>query len=251
VFVAGYAATIASLYISYTPVGSSQVLGVQGRYFVPLVLPLFLVLAGLSWERAFAILSVKWIMVFLVSALAFNLLGIFFSFHVPCGSTFYQTGLCYRPLFKDFPSEVRPSEPVWNGMSLTQEIQVACNGLAEVRVLVMPSAAGGQGTTRFLLEDTAGTQTLLDTSIANAQIRGETWHSLRFAPHWSSAGKQYVLEISGMNSSPDQGLQFLLTPQPEFNLGNSYENGRLLEQDIVLQYGCVTGLQKIWLTGKP
>ena len=43
-------------------------------------------------------------------ALSLNLLGLFFSFHVPCGSTFYQTGLCYRPLFKDFPSEVHASE---------------------------------------------------------------------------------------------------------------------------------------------
>jgi uncharacterized membrane protein len=251
VFFAGYAATIASLYISYTPVGANQVLGVQGRYFIPLVLPLALVLASIPWKRAFAISSSKWIIASLVLALSFNLLGIYFSFHVPCGSTFYQTGLCYRPLFKDFPSEVRTSKPVSNGTSLTQEIQVACNGLAEVRLLVAPSPAGDHGTTRFLLEDASKTQTLLDTSIANDQIGGETWRSLRFEPVWNSAGKQYFLEISGIRSSPGQGLQFLFTPQPEFNLGNSYENGQLNEQDIVLQYGCVTGLQKIWLTGKP
>jgi hypothetical protein len=188
---------------------------------------------------------------FLVSALALNLLGILFSFHIPCGSTFYQTGLCYRPLFKDFPSEVRPSEPVSNGMTLTQEIRVVCDGLAEVRLLVTPSTTGDQGLTRFLLKDASGTGTLLDTTSSNDQIRGETWHALRFTPNWGSAGKQYILEISGINSSPGQGLQVLFTPQPEFNLGNSYENGQLSEQDIVLQYGCVTGLQKIWLTGKP
>ena len=91
---------------------------------------------------------------------------------------------------------------------------------------------------------------MLDTSIANDRIRGESWHSLRFEPDWSSAGKQYILEISGMSTSPGQGLQLLFTPQPEFNLGNSYENGQLLEQDIVLQYGCVTGLRKVWLTGE-
>jgi len=249
VFVAGYIATIASLYISYTPVGAGQVFGVQGRYFIPLALPLFLVLASFPW-RTFTH-SPNRIIALLISALAFNLLGVYFSFHVPCGSTFYQTGLCYRPLFKDFPGEVRASESVSNGMSLTQEIEVACSGLSEVRVLVMPSSVGAQGTTRFLLEDASGMQPLLDTSIANDQIRGETWHSLPFEPDWNSGGKQYVLEISGMNSSPGQGLRFLFTPQPEFNLGNSYENGQPVEQDIVLQYGCVTGLRKIWLTGKP
>lgn len=248
VFATGYIATIASLYISYTPVGADQVFGVQGRYFLPLALPLLLVLSGFSWKTHLAVPSSKWIIAFLVTTLSLNLLGIFFSFHVPCGSTFYQTGLCYRPLFKDFPSEVRTSEPISNGMSLTQEIRVACNGLAEVRVLVTPTAATAQGTTRFLLEDASGTQTLLDTSIANDQIRAETWQSLRFAPDWGSAGNRYNLKILG---TANQGPGFLYTPQPEFNLGDSYENGQLIEQDLVLQYGCVTGLQKLWLMRKP
>jgi hypothetical protein len=41
------------------------------------------------------------------------------------------------------------------------------------------------------------------------------------------------------------------TPQPEFDLGILYENGERLEEDMVLQYGCITGLRKIWLTGTP
>ena len=247
VFAASYVVTIVSLYISFTPVGLDQVFGVQGRYFVPFVLPLVLVLSSLSWRKTFA-LSPGWIIVLLTIVLSLNLLGLFLSFHIPCGSTFYQTGLCYRPLFRDFPSDVRASQPVSNGMSLVQEINVACNGLAEVRVLVIPSATSDQGETRFIVEDTSGEHTLLDTSIANNQIRAETWYPLRFEPDWNSGGRQYTLNILG---ATDQGLQFLFTPQPEFNMGNSSENGDLLEEDLVLQYGCVTGLRKIWLTGKP
>ena len=125
---------------------------------------------------------------------------------------------------------------------------MACNGFAEVRLLVIPSAASNRGMTRFVLEDVSGTQTLLDTSVAHHQIRAEDWLSLRFNPDWSSAGKQYALKISG---ATDQELQFLYTPQSEFDLGASYESGQLLEEDLVLQYGCVTGLRKIWITGKP
>lgn len=250
IFVLGYMATIASLYISYTPVGADQVFGVQGRYLIPLALPLLLVLASLAGEKGPAFLSPRLMIVFLVSALSLNLLGLFLSFHIPCGSTYYQTGLCYRPLFKDFPSEVRASNPLSDGTSLTQEFQVACNGLSEVRVLIIPSTSV-QGGTHFLLKDSSNIQTLLDTSMANDQLRAEDWHSLRFEPDWKSAGKQYTLHISGLNESPDQGLRFFLTPQSEFNLGQSYENGQRIEQDIVLQYGCVTGLQKLWLTGKP
>jgi uncharacterized membrane protein len=250
VFALGYMATIASLYISYTPVGSDQVFGVQGRYFLPLVLPVLLALASFSWKKKTRVLSPNLIITFLATALSLNVLGLYFSFHIPCGSTFYQTGLCYRPLFKDFPSEVRASEPVSDGKSLTQEIRVTCNGLSEVRVLVIPST-NVPGRTHFLLEDSSNAQTLMDTSIANDQIHVEDWHALRFEPDWNSAGKQYTLQISSSSGTPNQGLRFLLTPQSEFNLGQSYENGQLLEQDIVLQYGCVTGLQKLWLTGAP
>jgi uncharacterized membrane protein len=250
VFALGYVATIASLYISYTPVGSDQVFGVQGRYFLPLVLPVLLALASFSWKKKTRVLSPNLIITFLATALSLNVLGLYFSFHIPCGSTFYQTGLCYRPLFKDFPSEVRASEPVSDGKSLTQEIRVTCNGLSEVRVLVIPST-NVPGRTHFLLEDSSNAQTLMDTSIANDQIHVEDWHALRFEPDWNSAGKQYTLQISSSSGTPNQGLRFLLTPQSEFNLGQSYENGQLLEQDIVLQYGCVTGLQKLWLTGAP
>jgi uncharacterized membrane protein len=251
VVLAGYIATIASLYVSFAPVGSDQVFGVQGRYFIVLALPLFLVISSIPWARKPIFSSFKWTIFFLTAAFALNLLGLYFSFHVSCGSTFYQPGLCHRPLFKDFPSEVRASEPVSDGLFLTQEFEVTCNGLSEVRVLLKPSRTDDLGITRFILEEASNERLLLDKSIANGPIRAETWYPLRFEPDWHSAGKQYTLEILGTSPVPDHGLQFFYTPQPEFNLGNSYENGELLEEDIVLQYGCITGLQKIWLTGRP
>jgi hypothetical protein len=251
VFMAGYLATIVSLYATFTPVGSDQVLGVQGRYFTPLALLLLLTLASFSWVGKIAINSFKSTIAFLSLALSLNIVGLVLSFYVPCGATFYQTGLCYRPLFKDFPSEVGHSPLVSDGILLTQEIQVACNGLTEVRFMVIPSTPGDQGVTHVVLQDPVTEQTLTQTPVKNNQVTSEDWYSVRFEPDWDSAGKQYLLKILGVNSSPDQGLRLLYTTQSEFNLGNLYEDGQLLEKDIVLQYGCATGLRKIWLTGKP
>jgi uncharacterized membrane protein len=250
VFVAGYLATIVSLYLSFTPLAADHILGVQGRYFIPLALPLFLVVASALPQRM-TVPSPKGALALLTTTLSLNLLAIFFSFHVPCGSTFYQTGLCYRPLFRDFPSEVRLSTPVSSGTSLTQEMQITCNGFAELRILLPSSTIAKKGTTRFVLKNPSSEGPLLDTSLPNEQIHAETWYPVRFEPDWNSAGKRYILEILGMTTSPQQGLQFLYTPQSEFDLGKLYENGQLLEEDLVMQYGCVTGLRKIWLTGKP
>lgn len=248
VFLAGYLATIASLYLTFTPVGADKVLGIQGRYFVPLAfLPLLALPAG-TWAGRFASPSPRWITVFLTIALLLNLAGLFLSFHVPCGSTFYQTGLCYRPLFKDFPGEARLSAPISDGVSLAQEIQVACSGLSEVRVLVSPSMLEGAGATRFSVRD--GSRMIFDTSIMSGQISTEDWYPLRFDPQWDSERKGYVLEVLAMDAPAGQGLQLFYTTQPEFDLGNLLENGQPMQEDIVLQYGCVTGLRKMWMINR-
>ncbi len=180
-----------------------------------------------------------------------NILGIILAFYVPCGTTFYQTGLCYRPLYKDFTNETRLSLPISEERPVAQGIKVACDGFSELRVLLTPSIADDQGTTRFILQKASGNQTLLDTLVTNDQIPAETWYSLRFDPDWQSAGKEYILQILGTNTSAGHGLKLLYTPQSEFNLGDLRENGQLLDEDVVLQYGCATGLRKIWLTGRP
>ena len=193
----------------------------------------------------------RWAVAFLSIALFLNIAGLLLSFYIPCGTTFYQTGLCYRPLFKDFPNEVEHSPFVSDRVLLTQEIQVACNGLTELRVMVIPSTPGDKGVTRFLVQNAVTEQTLTQTPVENDQVTTEDWYTVRFAPDWDSAGKQYILKILGLNSPSDQGLRFLYTTQSEFDLGNLYEDGQLLEEDLVLQYGCATGLRKFWLTGKP
>jgi len=251
VFVTSYLATIVSLYLTFTPVGSDRVFGVQGRYFIPLVLLLFLLLSSLLSTKKLAISSPKWVVGFLAIALSLNIAGIILTFYVPCGTTFYQIGLCYQPLYKDFTSETRLSQPISSEVSLTQEMQVACNGLTELRVLLIPSIPEDKGTTRFILKDQLSIQTLMDSSVPDDEITAETWYSLNFNPDWNSAGKQYILKILSTNTPVDGGLKFLYSPHPEFDLGNLYENGQPVQEDIVLQYGCVTGLRKIWLIGKP
>jgi uncharacterized membrane protein len=250
VFVAAYLVTAVPLYLTFTTVGLNELLGMQGRYYIPLALLPVLALASFWIAKKF-IISSNWIMIFLVVALSLNIAGIILAFYVPCGTTFYQTGLCYQPLYKDFSNETRLSPPISNEVSVTQEINVVCNGLSELRILLTPASPGSPGTTHFLLQNQASGQTLLDSSIRNSQVSADNWFPLRFEPDWHSAGKEYILKILSTDHTTEQGLKLLYTPQSEFDLGDLYENGQLRKEDLVLQYGCTTGLRKIWLTGKP
>jgi len=250
VFLAGYLAAAVPLYLTFTTVGLNQLLGVQGRYFIPLASLPILALASILTAKTFSISS-HWAITFLAIALSLNLIGIFLAFYVPCGTTYYQTGLCDRPLYKDFTNETHLSQPISKEISVMQETQVACDGFTEMQVLLTPSQPNTPGTTRFMLQDLSNDQTLFDTSLMNNQISAETWVPLRFDPDWHSAGKTYTLKISSTDTIAGQGLKLLYTPQSEFDLGKLYENGQLQDDHVVLQYGCATGLRKIWLTGKP
>jgi uncharacterized membrane protein len=250
VFLAGYLATAVPLYLTFTTVGLNELLGVQGRYFVPLALLPVLVLGSILVPKQFVISS-RWVIGFLTVTLAMNIGGIILAFYVPCGTTFYQSGLCYQPLYKDLSNEARLSPPITEEVSITQGINVACNGFGEVRVLLNPSTSGDQGKTRFILQEKASDRVLVDTAIVNSQASADDWYALKFQPDWQSAGKTYLLKLLGPNAPNGQGLKLLYTPQSEFDLGDLYENEQLQKEDLVLQYGCVTGLRKIWLTGKP
>lgn len=249
VFLAGYLATILSVYLTFTPPGVNYILGVQGRYFVVLVLPIFLAISSIARPNKLSVPDSKWITGPLTIALALNLAAIYFSFHVPCGATFYRADLCYQPSFRDFPRETRVSSPIADDVTMTQNIQVACNGLGGIRIFM--SSPGDRGTTRFIVQDASSGETLLDTSVVNSKFPTEDWYRLSFEPDWGSAGKEYTLQIIGAESPASHGPQVLFTTELESGLGNLSENGQELQEDILLQYGCTTGLRKIWRTGRP
>ena len=250
IFALGYLATISSLYLSFTPVGANRVLGVQGRYFIPLTSSLFLAISSLLVMKNTSLISPNLTKGFLAFALSLNVIGILLAFYVPCGTTFYRTGLCYQPVFKDFTPESYISQPISRELSLSQEIRVSCNGLSELQILLFPSTSENTSTTQFIFRDATNDKIVVLESMTNNLITAESWHKLSFDPDWQSAGKRYVLEVLGENSQADQGLRFLYSPQAEFEIGDSYENGQRKQEHLVLQYGCITGLRKIWLTGK-
>ncbi len=248
VFVLGYLATMVLMYLTFTPVGSDKILGPQGRYFIPSAMLLFLALSSLSVVKKLGRPSLTWGMGFLVAALSINLMGIILAFYVPCGTTFYNTELCYQPPYKDFTAESHPSPPISNDISVTQEVQVKCDGFTELRVLLFPSISQANGTTRFILQDPMNDQKLMDTLVQNDQITSEDWYPLRFNPDWHSNGKQYVLKVLSTGTLNGQGLRLFYSAEPEFQ-GNLYENGQLMQGGVALQYGCITGIRKLWLTG--
>jgi hypothetical protein len=249
VFVIAYLATIVSLYLTFTPVGSRYVEGVQGRYFVTVMPLLFLALACLPRLTRIRIPS-HLPAIFGVASLIAYIAGMYLSYHVPCGSQFYQSGLCYQPNYKNWAPDERYSPPVSNQLTLSQEIVPECNGMTALRIWVNSVGSVPNGTTQFTLMDVDKGREVASIYISNSELPNGDWYSLSFRSDWASSGKFYLLKIQG-DQSGNTGPRIAYSLRPEYPAGKLYENDQALGQDMIFQIGCIAGWDKLRSTNTP
>lgn len=260
-FVIGALLTIASLYVAFTPVGSQLVAGVQGRYFTPVMPLLLLALVGLDFRTHSSVangprphhkalgrlmLTAALPMLLALSALVLYVGGLVLSYNVPCGSEYYQFGLCNQPIYKNWAPESVSSPPISPSMTLTQEIVPACDGMTQLLVWVNSPGADPAGTTQLTLRAPQQEKDLAQQTFKNSDVPKGGWLTLTFSPEWTSANRLYLLKISG---SAAGGIQVGYSAKPEYMKGKLFENQAAVGQDILFQYGCVAGLQR-WQMGK-
>lgn len=249
VFVIAYLTTIVSLYITFNPVGQGYITGVQGRYFMTVMPLLFLALACLPILKrirasAFLPIILGW------ASLVVYMAGMYLSYHVPCGSQFYKTGLCYQPNYKNWAPDDLYSAPISNQLALSQEIVPECNGMTELRVWINAKDADPNGTTQLILLDVAQEHEAVNVNIPNSEFPAGSWYSVNFEPDWASNGKFYLLTIR-TDQQNNTGPRIAYSLRQEYPAGKLYENDQPVNKDVIFQTGCIAGLEKIRLTGSP
>jgi uncharacterized membrane protein len=244
-FVAGYLLSIISLYVAFTPARSLFVAGVQGRYFTVIMPLLFLALFGLTATSSRRWLP-SWFGAASVGLASFALLlytaGLVLSYHVPCGSQYYESSLCYQPQYKNWAPESVSSPPVSSALTLTQEIVPACDQMTELRLWVNSRGADPEATTTLLLRAPTQELDILQQTFPNSAVDETAWLTLHFAPEPDSSRQLYILTITG--SSAD-GIRIGYSEKPEYLSGRLMENDTPLGQDILFQYGCIAGIQSL------
>jgi hypothetical protein len=174
----------------------------------------------------------------------------YLSYHVLCGSQYYQKGLCYQPNYKNWAPDELYSPPISSQLTLAQEIVPECNGVAELRVWVNAHGADPDATTEFILKDVNVGREITSLHIPNSGLPAGDWFTLRFTPDWESNGKFYLLTVRG-NAQSDSGPRIAYSLRPEYPAGKLYENDLPVNKDVIFQTGCIAGLDKIRLTGAP
>ena len=242
-FLVSVLGTSLAMYLAFTAVGAGAIEGIQGRYYVAIA-PL-LGLAAIGWlpltprPRASAVAVAC-----SATALAGFALGAVLSYHVLCGRTYFQPGLCHLPLFKNWDPNRRLSPPISSLEALTQEFVSECPGLTEVRVWVSSQGLPPEGQTHFSFSDTATQHVIAVASVANAGLPPGGWYVLPFPAEWHSQGRRYSLRLEPAQVQGAVGTRVALSLQPEFDGGTLLENQTPLDIDTGFRYGCITGLGK-------
>jgi hypothetical protein len=177
-----------------------------------------------------------------LAALALYTGGLLLSYHVPCGPEYYQLGLCYQPEYKNWAPAAASSPPLSPQLTLTQEIVPSCSGMQQVLVWVNSPGADLSGLTRFALHTTYQDADLVRRTLKNKDLPRGGWVALDFSPQWSSQDNLYLLTV---RSTSVGGVQLGYSLKAEYLKGKLFENGKPVSQDILFQYGCLTGLQKV------
>jgi uncharacterized membrane protein len=263
-FIVGFLLTIISLYVAFTPAHSLLVAGVQGRYFTVIMPLLFLALippwhmrvGGASgdsseptslqrgWDpvQRSRLMPGRTAPILAVCALLLYTAGLILSYHVPCGSEYYRWSLCYQPRYKNWAPETVSSPPISSSLNLTQEIVPACNGMTELSVWVNSNGVDPAGTTELTLRAPTQEKDVVRETLKNIDVAENGWLTVTFPPEWNSGDQLYMLKLSGSTSG---GIRLGYSGKPEYLDGRLFENGTPVGQDILFEYGCVAGLQRL------
>jgi hypothetical protein len=168
--------------------------------------------------------------------------GLALSYHVPCGSEYYSGSLCYQPRYKNWAPQDLSSEPVSASLALTQEIVPACNGMTELGVWVNSNGADPAATTTLTLRSITQEQDLVQQTFRNSSIGEGAWLMLSFPPQWSSLGDLYLLKLTG---SATDGIRLGYSAKADYLEGKLLENDSAQAEDLLFQYGCIAGLQRL------
>ena len=248
VFGVSFLATLMSLYVLYTPVGSSEIMGIHGRYFTVIFPLLLLGLYGLpriSNKLDRSLLSKVTIGITL-AVLVFSSAGIYLAFYVRCGTAYFHSGLCYQPVYKNWAPDTKYFQPISSTNNLIQWIIPKCNGMSSVRVWIDSAGSDPNGNTQFIINDEEKDIVQVDLVKSNSDLPSNDWLTLTFPEDWKSGGKWYTLSIQNPQPEPGQGIRVASSIRAEYIDAPLFENELKVENDMIFQYGCISGWKALF-----
>jgi uncharacterized membrane protein len=236
-------ATSGLIQVAGTTVGSGEFRELVGRYFTG-IMPLFMLgLLGLP-ELRLPWISSRMYILSGMGSLIFFVTGVFLSYHVQCGGSYYSLGLCYAPQYKNWSPQRELSPPLQHTI-IEEEFPVECRHLSEVRFWILRPSGQLEGVLTYTLERVADHEEVTYGSLPLSQLPTSGWLEWDFSPEIDSLGLTYRLTVEAQGVSGTAAPQLGYTIRPEYRAGQMFVNGQASDMDLFFQYGCTAGLRRL------
>ncbi len=238
VFFAATAAIVFLFYVLYYRPGFREIMGVQGRYLVPLTPLLFLPLAGLVAVPArFARIARFTAVGAVIATIALYSLGLWATYYTDCGVMLYTGESCSQPVYMNIDKANAPEIEINTSTTVSQSFTLVCAPMDSVEVHVKSVKSAGTGSLHFSLLDEEGL--LLDQSeIPAAQIGAGQYQVFPIQSLTGERGQLFEMRLDSQNMPPNQGVVLGTSVGDWYTDGNLSVSGKPQEADLIFHYNC-------------
>ncbi|MBM3122496.1 MAG: DUF2142 domain-containing protein [Chloroflexi bacterium] len=237
---AGAAATI--MYLGFNPVGAKLIAGIQGRYFIAIAPLLFFAFLP---TKPLVRMSTTAVMGLCALTLGAVLGASLLAYHIACGDSWFHRGLCYLPKYKNWGPARSPVLLVNRDQVLAQDFIPECNNLEVVRVWSRTPASATSAQVGFTLLDAETEERLAQTGFSLSLAPANGWLEFTFPSIAASKKHHYLLMIEPSGATDEGSLAVVYYETDEYFEGHAWLNGDDLDGDLVFQYGCRVGLERV------
>lgn len=227
-------------FVVVTPVGSTRIEGIQGRYFsqfLPLLIIPFMFTPKIQISKLF--IGTVVMLSSLVCAAS-----LFLSYHVVCGYAAATNQPCVLPYYKNWDPSTFLGVKLDKDTHITQSEVITCKELTGFQVWVNKNESKAGQKEFFTLESLAGEQ-LRTHWIQSDTLPQSGWVSIPIDPPMSALNYELQFSITPKDGTGIPGLELGRFPTNEFNRGVLLINGEETENDLVFKYTCADDLSTI------
>jgi len=227
-------------YVVITPVASTRIEGIQGRYFsqfLPLLLIPFMFTPKIHINKLFIGIVVTLSSMLCVATL-------FLSYNVVCGYSMATNQPCVLPYYKNWDSSTFLSVKLDKETQITQSEVITCKELTGFQVWVNKNESKPGQKEFFALESLDGV--LLRSSwIQSDTLPQSGWATITIDPPLNSLNSEYIFSMTPKDGTGIPGLELGRFPTNEFNRGTLSINDKDTGVDLVFKYTCADDLSTI------
>jgi uncharacterized membrane protein len=217
---------------------SFDVSGVQGRYFIPISPLLFF-----AFVRNKAFLKIKeslkskcFMGIFCILSICV-VIPAYFDYHINCGNSYLQGGLCYLPKYKNWSPNSNISEPLKYEQVYEQTFLFECDPVNEIRVWVYVDEIPENESVEVQLYDSTLKTEILKKDIEKNELKKSGWLSIPVTEFYPEKDTIYILSIKTTNYYSNVRLG--LSSRDDYKEGSLKINGISSYNDLLFDYGCL------------